>query len=107
MHVSGVVMRIVGGQLEAVAAALDGLPWADEVQRDVVRGLLVVTIEGDTARDLVDRAEALRARPHVADVTPVFHGFTDDAPDLRDLSPATATAARLDQPHRPRRSNAR
>lgn len=107
MHVSGVVLRIVGGRLDAVAAALGGLSWVEPVQRDVARGLLVVTIEGETARDLVDRAEALRALPHVADVTPVFHGFTDDAPDLRALSPAAATAARLDQPHRPRRSKAR
>ncbi len=83
MHVSGVVLRTQTGPQAELVARLEAHPWLEVFERDPDRGLLVVTVEAETAHGLVDQAEVLRRLPGVADVRPVFHGFTHDAADLR------------------------
>lgn len=107
MHVSGVLLRVAPGELDRVEARLAGLPGVEVHQRAPERAVLVLILEAESARGLVDRAETLRALPGVADLNPVFHGFTDDADDLRAPVPATTAAERLEQPPRAPRSNAR
>ncbi len=52
-----------------------------EVHGEDPDGRLIVTVEGTNQRDLVAGFEELQNIPHMLNVAPIYHEYTDEASD--------------------------
>lgn len=77
MTLSGVMVGTNPQRLEAVKMALNAYPWA-EVHHWDDQGRIIVTIEGESSEDNVERLKVLKALPHVLCAEMVVHCFEDE-----------------------------
>ena len=71
LHIAGVVVYAQAVHLESVRSCIDAVPGA-EVHADDPVGKLVVTLEADSTKHILDIMDAIRALPGVIDVVLVY-----------------------------------
>ncbi len=72
LHISSLAIQARPERLVPVCAGIGGLDGA-EVHQTAASGKIVVTLETENERQVLDRIEAIRALPGVLNVTLVFH----------------------------------
>ena len=70
VYVAGVLVHALPARMEAIRAWIGSLPGA--MVHGANAGKLVVTLEADGTKGLLDRLDALRAQPGVVSALPVY-----------------------------------
>ena len=79
IHIAGIVVLVFPERLDTVIAAIRLIPCAT-VHASSPDGKVVITLETDSARRIVDYMDAIRALPGVANVALVYqHAESRDA----------------------------
>lgn len=71
IHIAGIVVYALPAHREAISRRIASLPSA-EIHGGSSDGKLVVTLEADSGRRILDYMDAIRALPGVADVALVY-----------------------------------
>lgn len=71
VHIAGIVVYAMPPHLDATKANIASIPSA-EIHAISTDGKIVVTLEADTARRILDTMDAIRALPGVVDVALVY-----------------------------------
>ena len=71
MHIASVVVQVLPRLLDAAAAAVDRMPSARLHGRSA-SGKLVVTLDGNTASEILDQVGELQGLPGVVNVALVY-----------------------------------
>ena len=78
LHISSLAVQARPDQLAPICAAIPGLEGA-EVHFASPAGKIVVTLETENERQVLDRVEAIRAMPGVLTVALVYHRIESEA----------------------------
>jgi nitrate reductase NapD len=90
VHIAGVLVQCRPLRLLPVQRAIDALAGA-QVDRTSVDGKLVVIVEADSSKGVLDAVDAMRALPGVLDVALVY----------QHAEPAAAMAQAIDEEMQP------
>lgn len=86
VHIAGIVVYAQGSALDSIQTRISSLPVA-EIHAISPDGKLIVTLETDSAKRIVDYMDAIRALPGVLNVVLVYQHAEPLADIEQELQP--------------------
>ena len=83
-HIASYIIRCYGEFVEQTAALIEAINGTEVHAKDA-NGKMIVTVEGNSHRDVANTVEALREIPHVVDIAAVYHEYTNTSFGEEDL----------------------
>jgi nitrate reductase NapD len=91
MNISGVLVTTSPDGVADLRVAIDALDWAEVHQTDG-SGRLIVTLDGESTEQEIERLKALKRLPGVLFAEMIVHWFEDEAERTPPVDPEAANS---------------